>query len=125
MCICLAKIQMGMKSPVASAQQNMERLLQLAEELGSQGHTLEDLLAPPITAPQPQPAPVQPPSSSSYLIVSSCIGAVVHIFRQQLSIKILQSDIYNDSLLIIYLQLIPPVFDNAALVAALKEATQK
>ena len=44
--------------------QNMESLLQLAEELGSQGHTLEeDLLAPPITAPapQPQPAPGQPP----------------------------------------------------------------
>ena len=62
-------------------QQNMERLLQLAEELGSQGHTLQlekDLLAPPITAPapQPQPAPGQ-----------------------------------------------PPVFDIAALVAALKEAT--
>ena len=41
----------------------MERLLQLAEELGPQGHTLEeDLLAPPITAPapQPQPAPGQP-----------------------------------------------------------------
>ena len=36
-------------------------------------------------------------SSSSYLILSSCIGAVVHIFRQQLSIKTLQSDIYNDS----------------------------
>ena len=60
-------------------QQNMENLLQLAEELGSQGHTLEeDLLAPLITAPapQPQPAPGQ-----------------------------------------------PPVFDIAALVAALKEAT--
>ena len=60
-------------------QQNMERLFQLAEELGSQGHILEeDLLAPQITAPapQPQPAPGQ-----------------------------------------------PPVFDIAALVAALKEAT--
>ena len=45
-------------------QQNMEHLLHLAEELGSQGHNLEeDLLAPPITAPapQPQPAPGQPP----------------------------------------------------------------
>ena len=58
-------------------QQNMEHLFQLAEELGSQGHILEeDLLAPPITAPAPQPAPG-----------------------------------------------IPPVFDIAALVAALKEAT--
>ena len=46
-------------------QQNMERLLQLAEELGSKGQTFEeDLLVPPIVAPilqpQPQLAPVQP-----------------------------------------------------------------
>ena len=62
-------------------QQNMERLLQLAEELGSQGHTLEeDLLAPPITAPAPKPEPQPAPGQ-------------------------------------------PPVFDIAALVAALKEAT--
>ena len=43
-------------------QQNMERLLQLAEELSSQGQTLEeDLLVPPIVAPIPHQAPVQPP----------------------------------------------------------------
>ena len=52
-------------------QQNMERLLQLAEELGSQGHTLEDLLAHPITAPAPQPAPGQPPVFDIATLVAS------------------------------------------------------
>ena len=61
-------------------QHNMQKLFELAEELGSQGVVLEeeDLLDPPVVAPAPQP---QPPSNQ------------------------------------------PPVFDIAALVAALKEAT--